>query len=190
MNASTTRSRPGYPLFVIAGGAVAAAVLAGCGGSGGYGASGKKNVAATGSARTTVTTRSGPSGTFLADGAGRTLYVFSADTGTHSRCAGDCAKEWAPFTLSKAPKPTGFTPAAAFALSSRPGGQQQVTYAGHPLYYFAGDTSAGQASGQGLDDFGGVWSTVTVAGKPTSGGSSPVSPPASSGGGYSYSYGH
>jgi hypothetical protein len=61
---------------------------------------------------------------------------------------------------------------AKLATIARTDGTRQVTYAGHPLYYYVGDTKPGEANGQGLTDFGARWSLVTPAGKPVTAGSS------------------
>jgi hypothetical protein len=70
--------------------------------------------------------------------------------------------------------------------SSRDDGTTQVTYAGHPLYYFEGDQSAGDMNGQGQNDFGGLWTAVTPAGSAIT-TSEPSSSP--SDGGSSYEWG-
>jgi predicted lipoprotein with Yx(FWY)xxD motif len=180
MNRTLTHRRS---LAVALGGAVAALVVAGCGGGNGS----SSNATAAGPASQSVTTHTGKVGTYLTDGAGRSLYQFSADKGTTSTCTGGCAKEWMPFTASGKPAAAGGVNAAKIGTTVRDGGQRQVTYAGHPLYYFAGDSTAGQTSGQGLDDFGGVWSVVTPAGTAVAAGpgsTSSGSPDYGNGGGY------
>ncbi|MFL6138484.1 MAG: hypothetical protein ACJ74O_11860 [Frankiaceae bacterium] len=161
---------------VALGGGAAALVLAACGGgsTGSAGAGG--GTAAAGQPAVTTTTGSG--GSYLTDGSGRALYVFSADKGTTSMCTGGCAQEWMPFTAGAAPKAAGAVVAGKVGTTTRDGGQRQVVYAGHPLYYFAGDQKPGQASGQGLTDFGGTWTlvspsgTVVAAAAPSGSGSS------------------
>jgi len=66
--------------------------------------------------------------------------------------------------------------------STRDDGSTQVTYNGHPLYTFVGDTSSGQATGQGINAFGGLWYAVTTAGTAATGGSSGGSNGGSNGG--------
>jgi predicted lipoprotein with Yx(FWY)xxD motif len=160
--------------------------LAACGGSSG----GNNNATVTpksggsGSAAT-VTTHSGPHGTYLTDAAGHTLYMFGKDTDGKSHCTGGCASEWPPLTTSGGPKATGSAQSSMVGVAPRPGGGSQVTYAGHPLYTFAGDSGAGDMSGVGLNDFGGLWSAVAPdgtaigkSGSPTTGGSGGSSSPA------------
>jgi predicted lipoprotein with Yx(FWY)xxD motif len=190
MNAFVSRtSRPLYAVSVLA---AAGAVLAACGGgtsSGGGSTAGTNAGQSTGVA--TVSTHSGPAGVYLTGDSGRALYVFSADHGTTSRCAGACAEEWMPFLSSSTSTAAGHAVSARIGTTTRPGGDKQVTYAGHPLYYFDGDQSANETNGAGLDDFGGVWSLVTPSGAvlATAGGSSSDDAGTSSSSG-GYSYGH
>ncbi|WP_372476585.1 COG4315 family predicted lipoprotein [Pseudonocardia terrae] len=105
-------------------------------------------------------------GTALVDGQGRTLYLFEADTGSASTCNGPCAQVWAPLLAhGDLPVASGAARAALFGTSARNDGTRQVTYNGHPLYYFAGDRVPGDARGQGLDQFGGAWYVVAPAGE-------------------------
>jgi predicted lipoprotein with Yx(FWY)xxD motif len=83
-------------------------------------------------------------GTALVDGTGRALYLFEADTGTTSTCTGACAQVW-PQLLTSGPAPvaTGAAQASLVGTSPRSDGTRQITYDGHPLYYFAGDKAPG-----------------------------------------------
>ena len=118
-------------------------------------------------ASVTVATKTGPLGTYLVDQSGRTLYLFVADTGSTSTCSGACAGYWPPLTGTA--KAGGSVAAAQLATSARSDGTKQVTYAGHPLYYFAGDKSAGATAGQGIDGYGAKWWVVGVDGKAITG---------------------
>ena len=60
--------------------------------------------------------------------------------------------------------PSGGAKASDLGTIARPGGGKQVTYDGHALYFFAGDSSAGQTSGQGSDWFGAKWWLVAPTG--------------------------
>ena len=104
-------------------------------------------------------------GTALVDGTGRALYLFEADTGTTSTCTGTCAQVWPPLLApGPAPAVTGGAQASLVGTSPRADGALQVTYHGHPLYYFAGDKAPGDVTGQGIHNFGGGWYVVTPAG--------------------------
>jgi predicted lipoprotein with Yx(FWY)xxD motif len=102
-------------------------------------------------------------GQTLVDGQGRTLYLFEADSAGRSSCHGACASAWPPFLSSGAPE--AGTGVAAGQLGTIPGdGGSQVTYHGHPLYYYAGDRQPGDTTGQGLDQFGAKWYVVAASG--------------------------
>ena len=104
----------------------------------------------------------GALGDFLADGAGRTLYAFTADGNGTSACSGDCAANWPPLTTDAAPSLGQGLDAEDFGSITRTDGAKQVTFYGRPLYYFAGDTTAGDTKGQGLS---GKWYVIDKDGK-------------------------
>jgi predicted lipoprotein with Yx(FWY)xxD motif len=112
-----------------------------------------------------VGTSTGSLGTFLVDAKGRALYLWDADHSSMSTCSGACAQAWPPLTTSGTPKASGAVKASLLGTTTRPDGSREVTYAGHPLYYFEGDTKAGQTTGQGSDGFGSPWWVVSPAGK-------------------------
>jgi predicted lipoprotein with Yx(FWY)xxD motif len=90
-------------------------------------------------------------GKFLTGEDGMTLYLFTPDTTSASNCNGDCASTWPPFTLEDGETVKGGDGVAGtFATIKRQDGSEQVTYAGHPLYYYSGDQAAGDTKGQGL----------------------------------------
>ena len=103
-------------------------------------------------------------GKILDDSQGRTLYVFQGDTGTKSNCSGACATNWPPLTSANPTVGKGAN-ASMVGTSKRSDGKTQVTYNGHPLYTFAGDSSPGDTSGQGVNAFGGLWYAVSPAGQ-------------------------
>jgi predicted lipoprotein with Yx(FWY)xxD motif len=120
-------------------------------------------MAAAGSA--TVKTRHGKLGTYLVDGKGRTLYLFEKDKTKKSTCSGQCATAWPPLTTKGKPKAAGTAKASLLGTSKRADGTTQVTYKGHPLYYFVQDTKAGQTKGQNVDAFGAEWYVLSRSGK-------------------------
>jgi predicted lipoprotein with Yx(FWY)xxD motif len=103
-------------------------------------------------------------GSILTDGTGRTVYLFEKDAGTTSTCYGACAGYWPPVTTAGAPGSTGGLDATMLGTSMRSDGSRQVTYAGHPLYYFAGDRQPGSTQGEGLKNFGGGWYVLDAHG--------------------------
>src|SRR6188472_2064702 len=96
-------------------------------------------------------------GHILTDGKGRTLYLFEKDKGTKSSCFGPCATGWPPLTATGKPALAGGLAVAKLGTTARSGGARQVTFAGHPLYYFVGDKAAGQTAGEGVKAFGAEW---------------------------------
>jgi predicted lipoprotein with Yx(FWY)xxD motif len=104
-------------------------------------------------------------GRVLFDGKGRALYLFTRDKGKRSRCDGACAKAWPPF-LARA-KPRARKPADRELLGTvkRKNGKKQVTYNGHPLYYYVGDDEPGEILCQDVEEYGGRWYVVTAGGE-------------------------
>jgi predicted lipoprotein with Yx(FWY)xxD motif len=119
-----------------------------------------------------VRTMSTKNGTILVDGAGHTLYVFARDARGESYCTGACAAVWPPYEPSSSPRAAGM-PASALGTIKRADGEMQVTFDGHPLYYYAGDASTpGKTTGEELNQFGAAWYLVAPNGKPVAKGSS------------------
>lgn len=153
------------PLIALAGAALA---LAACGSS--------TSPSTTSSPATKVSSSSSPYGTILVTSTGRTLYAYSADTATTSRCNGACAQTWNPLVTIGPPVVAASADRGFLATLTRNDGTTQVVYAGHPLYTYSGDLMAHQINGQGV---GGAWHVVTVTGQivSSSGGTSGTSSP-------------
>jgi len=151
----------------VAGVAALALAVAGCGGGtgGAYGGS-SGAPAASGSGTASVALAQSDLGKILVDGQGRTLYLFEADKGTTSTCDGACASAWPPLTTADQPVAGVGVPASKLGTTKRGDGMTEVTYNGHPLYTYAGDSAPGQTSGQGSDDFGAEWYVLSGAGSP------------------------
>lgn len=149
-----------------------------------------------------IKTASSSAGTILTDGSGRAVYVWAKDTGSTSACSGACAAAWPPVTTTGTATASGSAQSSDLGTITRSDGTKQVTYDKHPLYYFAGDSGPGTATGQASDQFGAKWwlvapsgsditgsvSSFTVTGA-SSGGAAPAAPAApsssSAGGGWS-----
>jgi predicted lipoprotein with Yx(FWY)xxD motif len=106
-----------------------------------------------------------PLGRILVDGRGITLYDFPPDKGTTSVCYGACAALWPPLITKGKPIAGPGVRASLLGTTKRKDGKLEVTYNGHPLYFFVTDRKPGQTTGQGLVQFGGPWWVLTPAGK-------------------------
>jgi predicted lipoprotein with Yx(FWY)xxD motif len=188
-------SIPRIVLPLVAAGLLAAACSS-SGGGGGSSSSSTPPASPTSSAPAASSPSSGGAvqlvlaGGHLSDGTGRTIYLWMADSGGRSTCDGACASAWPPVT-GTVTAGTGVT-AGQLSTFARPDGTTQAVYAGHPLYYFAEDTAAGAANGQGSDAFGAQWWEVSGTGAAittpasSSGPSTDDSGSSGSGGGYGY----
>jgi predicted lipoprotein with Yx(FWY)xxD motif len=120
--------------------------------------------AAGASGGTVITTAKSSAGTFLTTGSGKAVYLWVKDTGDMSNCTGACAGAWPPVTTTATATATGGAKASDIGTITRSDGTKQVTYDGHPLYYFSGDSGPGTATGQGSDGFGAKWWLVSPTG--------------------------
>jgi predicted lipoprotein with Yx(FWY)xxD motif len=111
----------------------------------------------------TIALRSTAVGKVLVGANGRTLYLFTADKGTKSVCYGQCATYWPPLIAGKPTAGAGLN-ASLLGTTKRKDGKLQVTYRGHPLYFFLADKKAGDVKGQGYVHFGGSWWVLSAAG--------------------------
>jgi predicted lipoprotein with Yx(FWY)xxD motif len=99
-------------------------------------------------------------GTVLTSG-GKTVYGLSSDPANQSTCSGGCVAAW-PLLTGSPTAGTGVT-GSMLGTITRSDGTKQVTYASHPLYFFSGDSAAGQTNGQGISSFGGIWAVVSAS---------------------------
>ena len=116
----------------------------------------------------TLTVADSQYGRTIVDGRGFALYLFTKDRGRASRCAGACAKAWPPYVVGAHERLTvrGGLRRARLHTIRRRDGRRQVSYNGHPLYYYVGDTKAGQILCQNVREYGGDWLVVTPSGRP------------------------
>jgi predicted lipoprotein with Yx(FWY)xxD motif len=183
-----SRSRPTTLLATALAVPLAAVVVAGCGG--GNDNSGNSNSATVAPAKTVSSNASTVGlakndklGKVLVDANGNTLYLFEKDTKGKSMCSGACATDWPPLTASGKPTAGDGADQAAIGTTMRSDGKSQVTYNGHPVYRYAGDTQPGEANGQGLNAFGAEWYAVGKSGNAVENGDEDSG---SSGGGNGY----
>jgi predicted lipoprotein with Yx(FWY)xxD motif len=109
-----------------------------------------------------VATQNATLGTILANAQGRTLYYFLPERGGKIVCSSSACTTYWPPSISAGGNPSGSAGVTGqLGLVMRAGGAQQITYSAWPLYTFAGDSAAGQTSGQGVVGFGGKWLVAT-----------------------------
>jgi predicted lipoprotein with Yx(FWY)xxD motif len=153
-------------ISAIAALAATAALVAGCGGGGNGSAEGgaygneakaeTTQAAQTESATTVSVGTAAGAGKVLVDAEGLTLYYFEKDTkGGKSACYGACASAWPPLTGT--PRAKGGAESSKLGTTQRKDGTTQVTYAGWPLYTYAGDTKPGEDNGTDSKAFGAPW---------------------------------
>ena len=177
------------PMPVKLGVPVAAGLLAAaCGSAAGSTAAGTPASSASTTA-TVIESHAGSAGPFLTNSSGRAVYLWAADSMNKSTCSGACAGAWPPVTTKGNVTAADGAKTADLGTISRSDGSKQVTYDGHPLYYFAGDSGPGQTNGQGSDSFGAKWwlvapagTKITVADAAAGAGNSSSTAPASSSG--------
>lgn len=122
------------------------------------------SAAASASGGVTIKTAHTSLGTVLTDGKGITVYLFEADTTTKPTCYSACAQAWPPVLTTGAPVAGTGAKLSLLGTVKRTDGKLQVTYAGHPLYYFVQSTKPGNVSGQGSNAFGAHWDAVRPTG--------------------------
>lgn len=151
-----------------------ALLLVGCGGDeeASTGAGGTAPAASESAAGAPADTEPGPAtltagttglGDTLLDGSGRAVYLFANDTAGASSCDNQCAAAWPPLTVDGQPVAGDGVDPAKLGTVERTDGSMQITYAGHPLYHFAGDENPGDINGHGMND---VWWLLRPDGTP------------------------
>jgi predicted lipoprotein with Yx(FWY)xxD motif len=151
------------------------------------GAGGGSAKAGQGAGGSAISVRNTSLGKTLVDANGRTLYLFEADKTDVSTLSGAGRAIWPPFTTAGAVKAVGGAQAAKIGTVTGPRSTTQVSYNGHPLYYYAGDSSPGSTRGQHLKEFGALWYVLAPGGSAIT--STPITPtaaPAAPAGGYGY----
>ena len=105
-------------------------------------------------------------GNILADARGHTLYLFEKDKNRMSSCNGACLVYWPAVRTAAKPRAGAGVRASLLGVTKRADGRRQVTYAGHPLYYYVGDRKPGQILCQGVSEYGGYWRVIRASGSP------------------------
>jgi predicted lipoprotein with Yx(FWY)xxD motif len=164
---------------VIVAGAIAAIVAT-------TGSSAKKAPAV--AANSAISVKQTSFGKTLTDANGRTLYLFAGDRPNLSTLSAAGRAIWPPFTSTTKPSAGAGALAGDIGAVTGAAGAPQVTYNGHPLYYYVGDNSPGQTAGQGLFEFGARWYVLSTAGAAVISAPKASAPTPSTGGGSAYGY--
>jgi predicted lipoprotein with Yx(FWY)xxD motif len=114
---------------------------------------------------TVVTTGDSEFGVMLFDARNQAIYLFDKETAAAPDCYDDCAAAWPPVLTAGVPQPSGEVQAELLGTVDRADGSVQVTYAGHPLYYYAHE-APGEVLCHDVVDYGGTWLVVTPEGTP------------------------
>ena len=121
----------------------------------------QKRTSARPSAASAISVRQTSVGKVLVAPNGRTLYLFALDKRNVSRLSAAGRAVWPPFTSATVPIARGGVSGARIGRISA---SKQITYNGHPLYYYVGDQRPGQTFGQGLNQFGARWYVLSASG--------------------------
>jgi predicted lipoprotein with Yx(FWY)xxD motif len=124
---------------------------------------------AAGGAGTVIKTASAKGSTFLTDGTGKAVYLWVKDGNDQSACSGSCIGAWPVVAATGTVTASGGAQSSDLGTLTRPDGTKQVTYKGHPLYYYVGDSGPGMANGQDSDSFGAKWWLVSPSGADVTG---------------------
>jgi predicted lipoprotein with Yx(FWY)xxD motif len=104
-------------------------------------------------------------GRVIADGRGEAFYLFDKESTKKAECYGECARVWPPVLTQGAPRAGAGVDSQLLGTTKRKNGKRQVTYKGHPLYYYV-DDSPGTILCQDVSEFGGLWLVVKPSGNP------------------------
>jgi predicted lipoprotein with Yx(FWY)xxD motif len=123
-----------------------------------------QQAAATG---TTIKTSDSQYGQVLFGGDDRAIYYFDKESASKSECYGECAEAWPPVLTEGDPQAGSGAQNGLLGTTERDDGTMQVTYDGHPLYYYVDDPK-GEVACHNVSEFGGLWLAVQGNGQPVS----------------------
>lgn len=112
---------------------------------------------------TRITVHPSEFGPMLFDARGQAIYLFDEETSSEPACYGACAEAWPPVLTTGSPVAAGEAKQGLLGTTKRSNRATQVTYAGHPLYYYAHE-APGQVLCHDVEEYGGRWLVVTPAG--------------------------
>jgi predicted lipoprotein with Yx(FWY)xxD motif len=113
---------------------------------------------------TVIKTAGSRFGEILFDGTGQAIYLFGKEKTPKAECYGECAEAWPPVLTRGAPVAAGSADTSALGTTKRTDGSTQVTYGGHPLYYYAHE-GKNEVLCHNVREYGGLWLVLTPAGE-------------------------
>jgi predicted lipoprotein with Yx(FWY)xxD motif len=102
-------------------------------------------------------------GSILFDGERQAIYLFDKEASDTSQCYGACAEAWPPVLTKGDPQAGSEIDDKLLGTTERDDGTTQVTYGGHPLYYYV-DDPPGEVLCHNVEEFGGLWLVVAPSG--------------------------
>lgn len=108
---------------------------------------------------TVITTGDSQFGTMLFNEKKQAIYIWELEESSKAECYGDCAEAWPPVLTDGAPRAVGEVNGDLLGTTKRSDGNTQVTYNGHPLYYYAHE-GAGEVKCHNVSTHGGLWWVV------------------------------
>jgi predicted lipoprotein with Yx(FWY)xxD motif len=112
----------------------------------------------------TITSRNSDFGQVLWGPNRQVVYIWEKEPTPTAHCYGDCAEAWPPVLTTGEPVAAGAVDAALLGTTSRRDGSTQVTYHGHPLYYYAHE-GPGEVKCHNITTHGGLWWVITPEGE-------------------------
>ena len=113
---------------------------------------------------TIITTAASEFGEVLFDDTGQAVYLFDVEDTTTPACYDQCAAEWPPVLTEGVPVAAGGADGGSLDVTARTDGSIQVTYGGHPLYYYAHE-GTDEVRCHNVSGFGGLWFAVSPTGE-------------------------
>jgi predicted lipoprotein with Yx(FWY)xxD motif len=108
---------------------------------------------------TKIVLRDSDYGRMLFNADRQAIYLFDKEDSKKPRCYGDCAAAWPPVYANGQPRLGKGLKAGLLGTTKRRNGKKQITYGGHPLYYYAHE-GPGQVLCHDIEEFGGTWLVV------------------------------
>lgn len=113
---------------------------------------------------TTITTATSEFGDVLWGPDRQVVYIWEKEPSGTAECYDDCAVAWPPVLTTGDPVAAGEVNAELLGTTTRRDGSMQVTYNGHPLYYYAHE-GPGEVKCHDVSTHGGLWWVITPAGE-------------------------